>query len=255
MDEERGSWRQRCASLTRLAAVGGLAAALLGCTGPGGRVKHESERGITEIADWLPGTYDDTAQVRAEEQAGGPQRDAIAVVVVPVFVPSIGDHVFFAEAMLAKDPQRVVSEQLLSFAVDNQGAIVQTNYVLKDPLRWRSAYLNPELFEGLQTPDLKGIAGCPLAWTRVDDKFTATNDDAVCRPKGAGKQGAGKPGTGSGGAGAAAAPRTVLAELTADEYSVVRRIPDAVTAAPASGKPSAPGPADDPLEHFRKRLQ
>jgi hypothetical protein len=169
-------------------------------------------------------------------------------VIVPVYTPAIGDHVFFAESMLASNPQRVNSEQLLSFAIDANGAIAETDYALKDPLRWRTAYLNPEVFEGLQAPDLKGMSACPrLTWRRLEDRFSAVNDEHVCRPRKPAMSGtsvpperAGKP-----------PDATVLAELSADEYAIVRRPegpPNAATAAPiVAGAES--------LERFRKRVQ
>jgi hypothetical protein len=224
----RGSSR---ASLPRWLLVGlACAAWLAGCSTPGSRAKREREADFVEFGTWLPGIYDNAAQA---------PRETTVVVIVPVYVPSISDHVFFAESMPASDPQRISSQQLLSFAIDADGVIVQTNYALKDPLRWRSAYLTPELFEGLQAPDLKGMVGCPLAWRRRDDRYTAVLDEHVCRPRHSAHD--------SPPAAAAAKPKPpagpVLAELTADEYAVAR---------PAGT--AAAGP-DDPLERFHKRVQ
>jgi len=235
MDE--GDWpvaaaRRRAparASLPRRLLAGLVFAGwLAGCATLDSRAKREREADFVEFGTWLPGVYDNSAQALPE---------TTLVVIVPVYAPSISDHVFFAESMLASDPQRVSSEQLLSFAIDADGVIVQTNYALKDPLRWRSAYLTPELFEGLQAPDLKGMVGCPLAWRRGDDRYTAVLDEHVCRPRhpahGSPPPAArGKP-----------APGPVLAELTADEYAVAR---------PAGT--AAAGP-DDPLVRFHKRVQ
>jgi hypothetical protein len=225
-------WRERArASLPRLLLAGlACAVGLAGCSTPGALRKREREADLVEFGTWLPGVYDNSAQAPPE---------TTLVVIVPVYAPSISDHVFFAESMLASDPQRVSSEQLLSFAIDADGVIVQTNYALKDPLRWRSAYLTPELFEGLQAPDLKGMVGCPLAWRRHEDRYTAILDEHVCRPR--------HPAHDSSPPAAAPKPKPaavpVLAELTADEYAVAR------PAGTAAARP------DDPLERFHKRVQ
>jgi hypothetical protein len=200
-----------------------LVAALGACETGSRSLKRESERGLVEIAAWLPGNYENSEQVRADAQAGRAARDPAVIAIVPIYAPSIGDHVYFAEEMAANDLQRVRSEQLLSFAVSDQGTIVETNYALKDPLRWRSAYQNPEMFEGLQAPDLKGIAGCPLLWKRVEDRFVATNDPHSCR---AGTGSASKP-----------APSVVRAELSLTEFALGRR-------GDLAGA--------DPLDRFRK---
>jgi hypothetical protein len=255
----RGDGRRRAA--LRLAGLAALALGALGaCSSASALRKHEHEADLAELGTWLPGVYDDSLQVRAEQHPGSEARDVLLVVIVPVYTPAIGDHVFFAESMLANNTQRVLSEQLLSFALDREGVIVQTNYALKDPLRWRSAYATPELFEGLQAPDLKGIVGCPLAWRRGEDRFTATNDRHSCRPHVA---------THAGGAAARVDPADaakeptgpVVAELTAEEYAVLRRVPDAATGASGvSGGAGAPaaavaGTTLDPLERYRKRVQ
>jgi hypothetical protein len=277
MDEERrlrGGDRRRRAPL-RLAGLAGLAglalvSSLAACSSASTLRKHEHEADLAELGNWLPGIYDDSLQVRAEQKAGGAPRDAVLFVIVPVYTPAIGDHVFFAESMLANDSQRVVSEQLLSFALDNEGAIIQTNYALKDPLRWRAAYVTPELFEGLQGPDLKGIVGCPLAWRRAEDRFTASNDRHSCQPRAASRAGGRDNGRGGNGAAArASAPSAaakestgpVLAELTADEYAVLRRLPGASASGaggagpPATAVTAVAGTHEDTFERFRKRVQ
>ncbi|MGB8327036.1 MAG: CpcT/CpeT family chromophore lyase [Steroidobacteraceae bacterium] len=131
---------------------------------------------LAELVSWLPGSYE------SQEPQSGVRAPlaAVLLVIVPVYAPSIGEHVFYAQEMAAADPRRVMGQRLLSFAVSDDGRILQTDYALADPLRWRDAQRNPEVFMGLQPPDLRSPASCALVWRRDADRFSASQDRDTC---------------------------------------------------------------------------
>lgn len=133
---------------------------------------------LAELASWLPGRYDNTAQIA--EAPGGTAREALAITIVPVYAPFLSDYVFYAEETAAGDPRRIFSQRLWAFDTARD-AIVQGAYSLTDPARWRSGYAAPDLFKSLMPQDVKAASGCELAWKREDGRFVATNDRQRCR--------------------------------------------------------------------------
>jgi hypothetical protein len=135
---------------------------------------------LEELSSWLPGSYESSATTGGAAASPEP----VLLIIVPVYAPSLGERVFYAQEMASADPRRVMSQRLLSFEVTRDGRILQTGYVFSDPMRWRDAHLNPELFKGLQPPDLRGPTGCAIVWTRTAVDFRATGEGAACAANG-----------------------------------------------------------------------
>ena len=185
--------RTALATATALAALG-----LLGACADQTKLR-ESE--LTQLLDWLPGRYDNTAQADSDPQRGVQPHDRIALIIVKVYTPRLGHHVFYVQEMAADDPRRVMSERMFSFQVDEKRGILETVYTFAEPRRWRDGQEHPELFTGVVVEDVQSVPGCELAWKKVGEQFTATQDPKLCRDS----------------ATAAGAP---AAELTADSLAL-----------------------------------
>jgi len=168
--------RSHAVSRLRALAAGVLPLLLLGCSS----TLELHRAGLAQLAEWLPGRYDNLEQAGADRTAGRAEHESLALVIVPVYAPALGERVFYSQEMAADDARRVLGQRLLAFDADEQG-IVQRVYALEDPRRWRDGQLNPDLFKSLMPGDVRAQAGCELAWRRDGARFTGANERARCR--------------------------------------------------------------------------
>jgi CpeT/CpcT family (DUF1001) len=201
---------------------------LAGCTG----VKEKPDVALQELVQMFPGHYDNTAQVQADIAHGvQPPHEALVLDIVPIEAIMIGENVFYVQEGIAGDPNRVLGQKVVMFGVIKK-EIVQTDFALAEPHRWRNGYLNPDLFKGLITQDVRSTKGCSLRWKREDGKFVGANEPKTCHAR-------------AGGAGGIAAIQA-RAELGPVEYA---------TSEQAFDKPGhlAQGRQDEPFYRFRKQ--
>ena len=205
------------AAATAIAALG-----LLGACADQTKLR-ESE--LTQLLGWLPGKYDNTAQADSDPQRGvQPPHDRIALIIVTVYTPRLGHHVFYVQEMAADDPRRVMSERLFSFKVDEKRGILESVYTFAEPLRWRDGQQHPELFTGVMPEDVQSVPGCELVWRKAGEQFIASYDPKLCHNSGG------------------AAPAESAAQLSADSLSLA----DTARAAGRGGRP------DEAYYTFRK---
>jgi hypothetical protein len=203
------------AAATAMAALG-----LLGACADQTKLR-ESE--LTQLLGWLPGRYDNTTQADSDAQRGLPH-DRIALIIVKVYTPRLGHHVFYVQEMAADDPRRVMSERLFSFKVDEKRGILESVYTFAEPLRWRDGQRNIELFTSVVTEDVQSVPGCELGWRKAGEQFIASYDPKLCHNTGG------------------AAPGESAAQLSADSLSLA----DTARAARPGGR------ADEAYYTFRK---
>lgn len=207
---------------------------LLGTVGLlGGCASKETnpDADLQELVQLFPGHYDNLAQVQADLARGvQPPHDALALDIVPVDSPMIGENAFYVQETVAGDPRRVTGQKIVVFGVVKK-QVVQTDFTLLDPLRWRNGQRNPDLFKSLITPDVRSAKGCSLRWKHKEAHFEGSNDPKTCHGRVAG--------TGM-------AQIEARAELSPEGYS---------TAELAYDKPGhlARGRQDDPFYRFRKQ--
>ena len=137
---------------------------------------------LTQLLAVLPGTYDNTAQAQLDERNGArPPHDAVALTITHVETPRLGHYVYYAQETAAGDPNRVLSQKMYSFRVDEKSGIVETLYELNEPLRWRDGQRNKELFTSMMTSDVQA-EGCQLLWKKNDtgNGFAAAHDPKAC---------------------------------------------------------------------------
>lgn len=160
------------------ALVLAVAALAMLCACASGAKRAQSQ--LAELAQWLPGAYDNRTQAQA---ARGPHgHEPLALVIVPIYAPALGKYAFYSQEMAADDPRRVTAQRVLAFDVGRDGEILQGTFALVEPVRWRDAHLNPDLFKGLiPHQDVRRLEGCDLEWSRSAEAFTAANDRARCR--------------------------------------------------------------------------
>lgn len=152
------------------------AVALGGCATP---QSSQSDVQIRQIEGWLPGHYDNRAQVATDRKHGGYVHPAMSAVIVRVDSLMVGDHVYYLQESDTDDPQKMLGQYIISFE-SVKDKIVEAVWTFSDPKHWRGADETPELLTAMQPADLKLLTGCSLAWKKAEDHFTASNDPKLC---------------------------------------------------------------------------
>jgi hypothetical protein len=216
------------ASDRRVWVIAALALCLAGCASK----EPNPDVELQELIQMLPGHYDNTAQAQADEAHGvQPPHEALALDIVPIDAIMIGDNVFYVQESVAGDPKRVLGQKVIVFGVIKK-QVVQTDFALTEPHRWRNGQLNPDLFKGMMTQDVRSSKGCSLRWKRSEGRFVGANEPKTCHGR-------------AGGSGGMAQIES-KAELGPEEYA---------TAELAYDKPGhvALGRQDEPFYRFRKQ--
>jgi CpeT/CpcT family (DUF1001) len=211
-----------------LAVVMASCALLTSCAGE----LKKAEGELAEIESWLPGRYDNIEQSQEDTRQGRSPHVALALTIVPIYIPTFGEHVFYLQESAADDPRRITAQRLLSFEAAKEGHVIETLYSLAQPGRWRDGHLNPDLFKGMMYNDATPLTGCELLWKKEGTKFVAAMPTGGCR--------AAIPALGGG------VRLQLRAELAADELSL------AELAFNASGQVMK-GDAAEPFYRYRKR--
>jgi hypothetical protein len=160
----------------KLAMLLAATAAFGGCATP---QQGKGDVLLLQVEGWLPGHYDNRAQVATDRKHGGPVHAAISAVIVRVDSLTVGEHVYYMQESETDDPQHLVAQYILSFEVVKD-RIVEAVWSLAEPKRWRDGAEQPELLASLQPPDLKLLTGCSLEWKKTTDGFAASNDQKLC---------------------------------------------------------------------------
>jgi len=164
----------------------GLVLASVIFAGAASSKEPKAEVEILDLIQMFPGHWDNTAQVQAEAAKGLPQHEAIVLDIVPIDAIMLGDHVFYVQESIAGDPRRVLGQKVVMFGVVKK-KIVQTDFALNEPNRWRNGQNNPDLFKGIMTADVRSIKGCSLSWKRTEaGDFEGTNEAKTCHNRIAG---------------------------------------------------------------------
>jgi hypothetical protein len=144
---------------------------------------HQRDVDFVQFSRWLPGTYDNSAQVKADVQKGvRPPHDAVELAVIPLESLAVGQNSFYVQETAADDSLRVLSQRVLVFTETDKGIVESVNSLV-DPMRWRDGPREPDMFQGMTTRDLKVATGCELIWKRVEkegpkDKKKLTKEEA-----------------------------------------------------------------------------
>jgi len=123
---------------------------------------------LVTLSAWLPGKYETGSQ-------------DITLNIIKVYAPRIGKNVFYAEESATDNHERVMSQRLLSFVVEEQhGAIIETVYNFTEPPRWRGGLTNKDLFTVAMADDVHSVRGCQLQWVKTKELFSGVRS-AGCR--------------------------------------------------------------------------
>ncbi len=163
-------------TLSALGLLSAVAAALGGCATP---QKSKADGLLTQIEGWLPGHYDNRAQVATDRKHGGLVHPAVSAVIVRVDSLTVGLKVYYMEETDTDHPHEPTAQYILEFEAIKD-TIRETVWSLAEPKRWRNGAEQPELFSSLQPPDLKLLTGCSLEWKKAEEGFTASNDPKLC---------------------------------------------------------------------------
>jgi len=102
---------------------------------------------ILELVQMFPGHWDNSAQVQAEVAKGVKPHEALVLDIVPIEAIMLGDNVFYVQESIAGEPNRVLGQKVVMFGVV-KGKIVQTDFALNEPNRWRNGQNNPACSRG-----------------------------------------------------------------------------------------------------------
>jgi hypothetical protein len=164
--------------LTVLASIVIAGAALVGC---GNNKLKTAQTELVDLADLLPGRYNNVAQAESDAKSGAPAHTALALEITRVDFPLLSDYVFYVQESAADDPRRVTQQRLITFEAIEDGRIVQRIHQFDQPARWRDGQLNPGLFKSLMVQDTKQMAGCDLDWKKDGEKWEGHNLKDGCR--------------------------------------------------------------------------
>jgi hypothetical protein len=152
-------------------------AALSACASQGKR----READLARLLDWFPGRYTNLEQAQEDARAGREPHAALELNIVPIYAPRIGKNVFYLQENVADDPRRVISQRVAAFEVVKDRGIVQTLWTLNEPLRWRDAHHNVDLFKSMIPDDYTAMSGCDLLWKDEEGRFVGANEASTCR--------------------------------------------------------------------------
>jgi CpeT/CpcT family (DUF1001) len=150
--------------------------ALGGCAAPQG---SKTDVQVRQIEGWLPGHYDNRAQVATDHKHGGPVHPAVSAVIARVDSLMVGEHVYYLQESNTDDPEQMLGQYIVSFE-SVKDKVVEAVWVFSEPKHWRGADDNPEILAALQPKDLKLLTGCSLEWKKVEDHYSASNDPKLC---------------------------------------------------------------------------
>jgi hypothetical protein len=161
------------------ALIGWTVASLLFAACAGAK-EPKPEVQIMELVQMFPGHWDNSAQVQEEAAKGLKSHEALVLDIVPIEAIMLGDNVFYVQESVAGDPNRVLGQKVVMFGVV-KGKIVQTDFALNEPHRWRNGQNSPDLFKGIMTQDVHSIKGCSLRWKLAESGlFEGANEAKTC---------------------------------------------------------------------------
>jgi hypothetical protein len=161
-------------------ALGALLALCAGCSS---NDKFLREEELSRIAEWLPGTYDNRAQVDEDLARNAAEiHEPIRLVIVAVSAPIIGEQIYYAESTDAMNTRRVTDQRLYSFekTSDDKG-IAHTIYRFKEPDRWAGGTQREDIFKSVVRDDLSAQSGCELKWEFRDEHFVGQSSRTSCK--------------------------------------------------------------------------
>jgi hypothetical protein len=159
------------------AAVGG---AQTPATGGGG--------GLVQLAQWLPGVFDNFQQVSEEREAKAPRpHERVHAVLARVAVPSLGDHVFLIEHSRPDAPSSGATLRFLVLSAAPAGAIEEQVFDLGGAQRAVDPVKDAAWLAGLPAAAFRPLPGCDATWRREGDAFVGVTKAGACRPAGAGE--------------------------------------------------------------------
>jgi hypothetical protein len=153
------------------------------CAGCGSNQKALREDELSRISEWLPGTYDNRAQVEEDLAKNAVEiHEPIQLVIVPVSAPIIGENVYYAESTDAMNTRRVTDQRLYSFekTSDDKG-IAHTIYRFKEADRWLGGTKREDIFKSVVRDDLNAQSGCELKWEFKEDHFLGQSSRTSCK--------------------------------------------------------------------------
>jgi hypothetical protein len=160
-----------------------LAALFALCTGCGTNQKALREDELSRIAEWLPGTYDNRAQVDEDLARNAAEiHEPIRLVIIPVSAPIIGEQIYYAESSDAMNTRRVTDQRLYSFEkTADDKSIAHTIYRFKEPERWAGGAKREDIFKSVVRDDLSSQSGCELKWEFKDEQFVGQSSRTSCK--------------------------------------------------------------------------
>src|SRR5580704_19534480 len=113
-------------------ALGLLVVGAVGLSGCATPQASPNDAAIRQIEGWLPGHYDNRAQVATDQKHGGHIHPAVSAVVVRIDSLMVGDHVYYLQESSTDDPQKMLGQYIISFE-SVKDKIVEAVWTFADP--------------------------------------------------------------------------------------------------------------------------
>lgn len=118
---------------------------------------------LNGVRQWLPGRF---------------ESESAELIVVPVYAPRAGAHVFYLRLSALDAQDEALSQMLFGATVGRRSRCVLQQWRLVEPRRWRDAHLSPDLFKSLVPDDLAPGPAVSLDWDPTVTRVMSAADSA-----------------------------------------------------------------------------
>jgi hypothetical protein len=145
---------------------------------------------LENLMSWLPGEYDNAAQVAVERAQGVAEKNIhqrIYRAYHPIDAPAVGEHVLLFEVRNGGklEPLDMAEFQVWILSVDAQrNAVRMSPRRFVDDKKYVNALRDPAILNDLRPAELKpgvGAAGCDIFWRPRRQKIVGRTEAGACK--------------------------------------------------------------------------
>ena len=142
------------------------------------------EQEMDLFLEWFPGEYDNNEQVwqqREDGLSGEELHERIHHHFIPVDLPAVGEHVYFAFQTIDDDPEQVYRQRIYRFEMQPEEDAIRLDILsMENEENYRDAWQDPSLLADITMENLRGFPGCEVYWRYKGDYFEGSMVDRAC---------------------------------------------------------------------------